>query len=88
MECINLYMALHIADAEVSRLASELAKIEQTSKTEALRRLLREALQERSLAAKRQDFRQVAFRIAANSQKRGVHPVTKEDMDALWSGRS
>ncbi len=77
-------MALHIADAEVSRLVTDLARIEKTNKTEALRRLLRQAVTERQLAAKRKDFREVALRIAANSQRKRVPPVTKEEIDALW----
>lgn len=81
-------MALHIADPEVNRLANDLAQIEQTSKTEALRRVLRQALNERKATAKRKEFRQVALRIAADSQKRGVRPFTKDEMDKLWTERS
>ncbi len=79
-----MYMALHIADSEVSRLVTDLARIEKTTKTEALRQLLRQAVRERQLATKRKDFREVASRIAASSQKKGVLSVTKKDMDDLW----
>jgi hypothetical protein len=80
----NMYMALHIADAEVSNLAAEFAKMEGATKTEALRRLLREAVAERKKRAKRSGFRELAQTIAEQARREGVKPVTKEEMDHLW----
>ena len=77
-------MALHIADSEVSNLATELAKLEHTSKTEALRRVLREAVAHRNRRSRADGFEQVARRIAADARQNAVLPVTKEEMDQLW----
>ena len=77
-------MALHIADEEVARLVSDLANLEAATKTEALRRVLRDAVKQRRAAAKRKDFREFALRIAADARSKGVRPVTKEQMDELW----
>jgi antitoxin VapB len=77
-------MALHIADAEVSRLASALAKLERTTKTEAVRRALRQTLAERRREAKRKGFREFAEGLVAEGREQGIAPVTKEEMDALW----
>jgi antitoxin VapB len=79
-----MYMALHIADAEVSRLASALAKLERTTKTEAVRRALRKSLAERRREAKRKGFREFAERLVAEGRDQGIAPVTKAEMDALW----
>jgi antitoxin VapB len=79
-----MYMALHIADAEVSRLASALAKLERTTKTEAVRRALRKTLAERRREAKRKGFREFAEGLVAEGREQGIAPVTKEEMDALW----
>jgi len=80
----TMYMALHIADTEVSALVAEFAKMEGTTKTEALRRLLREAVAERKKRAKRAGFRELAESIAEQARREGVRPVTKEEMDNLW----
>ena len=80
----NIYMALHIADPEVTSLVADLAKMEGTTKTEALRRVLREAVEERKKQEKRKGFRELAERIAAQARREGVKPVTKEEMDDLW----
>jgi len=77
-------MALHIADPEVSRLVTKLAKLEKTTKTEAMRRLLRKAMADRDRAAKAQEFRKYATRIGNEARKRGIKPVTKEEMDYFW----
>jgi hypothetical protein len=79
-----MYMALHIADAEVSRLATALAKLERTTKTEAVRRALRRTLAERRREAKRKGFREFAESLVAAGREQEVAPVTKEEMDALW----
>ena len=85
-----MYMALHIADPEVSRLAADLARLENTTETEALRRLLRQAVEEREAAAKREaaerarKFREVAYRIIEEGRKKNIPPVTKQEMDDLW----
>jgi antitoxin VapB len=79
-----MYMALHIADAEVSRLASALAKLERTTKTEAVRRALRKSLAERRREAKRKGFREFAEGLVAEGREQGIAPVTKAEMDALW----
>jgi hypothetical protein len=80
----NMYMALHIADPEVSALASEFAKMEGTTKTEALRRLLREAVAERKKHEKRAGFFELGVRIGDEARRRGLPPVTKDEMDDLW----
>lgn len=77
-------MALHIADPEVSRLAADLAALECTTKTEALRRVLRDAVKAKQLSVKRQGFRELASRIIADARKQKIQPVTKEEMDNLW----
>jgi hypothetical protein len=77
-------MALHVADPEVSKLVTRLAKLEKTTKTELLRRVLRKAMEDRQRAEKRKGFRELATRIAQDARKRGIKPVTKEEMDWLW----
>jgi len=79
-----MYMALHIADPEVSQLAADLAKLENTTKTEALRRLLRSAVKAKQISAKREGFREFASGIAAEARAKNIQPVTKEEMDDLW----
>lgn len=77
-------MALHVADPEVTRLVTELARLEKTSKTEVLRRILRAAISERQREAKRKDFREFAMQVVAEGRKRKIPPVTKAEMDDLW----
>ena len=77
-------MALHIADEEVTQLVNDLARLEAATKTEALRRVLRDAVQQRKAAAKRHDFREFALRIAADAKSKGVRPVSKQEIDELW----
>ncbi len=79
-----MYMALHIADPEVSRLAADLARLENTTKTEALRRALRQAIADHEIAEKRKSFREVAYRIASEARNLNLPPVTKKEMDDLW----
>jgi ribonuclease VapC len=82
-----MYMALHIADPEVSRLATALAKLERTTKTEAVRRVLRQALAERRREAKRKGFREFALGIVAEARRQAPAPVSKHEMDELWDMR-
>jgi hypothetical protein len=77
-------MALHIADNEVSALAAELARLDKTSKTEMLRRLLRREVIERQLREQRQQFQRLATQIIQESRDEGQQPVTKDEMDELW----
>ena len=77
-------MALHVADDEVTRLVAQLAKMENTTKTEVLRRVLRAAVVERQREAKRKDFREFALRLVTEGRKKKVRPVTKSEMDKLW----
>ena len=77
-------MALHIADPEVSRLAADLARLENTTKTEALRRVLRQAVADREIAEKRKGFREFAYKMIEDTRKLNLPPVTKKEMDDLW----
>ena len=79
-----MYMALHIADPEVSRLAAELARLQNTTKTEALRRALRQAIRDQEIAEKRKGFRELAYQIIEEGRKKNLPPVTKKEMDDLW----
>jgi hypothetical protein len=80
----GMYMALHIADSEVSALAAELARLDKISKTEMLRRLLRREVVERKLREQRQQFLGLATQIIQESRDEGQQPVTKDEMDELW----
>jgi hypothetical protein len=77
-------MALHIADPEVSRLATELAKLQQTTKTEALRRALRTAIGQHGAKERAAQFRNVALQIIKEAKEKSIEPVTKEEMDEMW----
>jgi len=79
-----MYMALHVADAEVTRLVADLARMENTTKTEVLRRVLRAAISQRQKEAKRKDFREFALRLIAEGRKQKIRPVTKKERDELW----
>lgn len=58
---------------------------ERTTKTEAVRRALRQTLAERRSAAKRKGFREFAKSLVAASRRQGAAaPVTKPEMDDLW----
>jgi hypothetical protein len=52
--------------------------------TEALRRVLCQAVADRKLAEKRKGFRGLAYQIAAEARKRNLPPVTKKEIDDLW----
>jgi hypothetical protein len=79
-----MYMALHIADPEVSRLAADLARLENTTKTEALRRVLRQAIADREIAEKRKGLREFTYKLIEDARKRNLPPMTKQEMDKLW----
>ncbi len=80
-----MYMALHIADPEVSRLAADLAKFEKTTKTEALRRVLREAVKKYEAHERAERFRRTVDEIVASGRKLKIKPITKEERDELWA---
>ena len=77
-------MALHIADPEVSRLAEKLARLENTTETEALRRVLGQAVADREAVEKRKSFREVGYNIIEKGRRKNLPLVTKQDMDDLW----
>jgi hypothetical protein len=79
-----MYMGLHIADAEVNRLATALAKLERTTKTEAVRRALTQTLDDRRRAAKRKGFREFAQKLVLEARGQRTRPVSKREMDDLW----
>ena len=79
-----MYMALHIADREVSQLADQLAALDKTTKTEALRRLLRREIEERKVREQRRKFTAVARQIIKEARAQNLKPVTKEERDRLW----
>lgn len=77
-------MALHIADTEVDRLTTELAKQDNVSKTEALRRLLRREFADRTLRRHRQDFSRLAREVMEEGRAQQPVQVTKKEFDDLW----
>jgi antitoxin VapB len=79
-----MYMALHIADPEVSKLADQLAALDKTTKTEALRRLLKREIEERRVREKRKKFTAIAREVIQEARAQKIKPVTKEEMDQLW----
>ena len=79
-----MYMALHIADSEVSQLAAKLAELDKTSKTESLRRLLRRELEERERRERRKTFHEVATEIIREARAKQIKPPTKEEIDEMW----
>ncbi|HEY6989244.1 MAG TPA: type II toxin-antitoxin system VapB family antitoxin [Bryobacteraceae bacterium] len=84
IQCTMMYMALHIADAEVNRLATTLAKLDRTTKTEAVRRALVQTLDTRRRAAKRKGFREFAQKLVLEAREQALRPTTKQEMDDLW----
>lgn len=79
-------MPLYIRDAEVDRLATRLAELENTSKTEAIRNVLREtvAIRERRGTAEERFARgmRVVEKAGALIRAAGSHkPYTKEEAD-------
>jgi hypothetical protein len=76
-------MALHFADPEVTRLMNEYVKETGMSKTEALRRLLRDALEQQK-RRQAKDFERVAHRIIKKNRSRTLAPITKEEVDKIF----
>ena len=79
-----MYMALHIADTDVTRLVADLAKSEGTTKTEALRRLLRKTMAERQKDMTRAGFREFALGLMAEARLKRIARAGKAEMDDLW----
>jgi hypothetical protein len=84
IRCTIMYMSLHIADPEVDRLAAVLAKLDRTTKTEAVRRALVQTLTDRRREAKRKGFREFAESLVEEARRQSVKPSTKQEMDDLW----
>jgi hypothetical protein len=76
-------MALHINDPEVTDLMNRYVKATGMSKTEALRRLLRAAVQEKERANKKAEFGAVAREIVEKNRKLNLKPFTKEEIDEI-----
>jgi hypothetical protein len=79
-----MYMAIHVADPEVTNLMNEYVKATGMSKTEALRRLLREALQQQTRKQNKANFERVAKRIIEKNRALNLAPVTKEEADSIF----
>lgn len=77
-------MALHLADPEVTELMNEYAKETGMSKTEALRRLLREALNQQKRRKNKAAFERVAHRIIKKNRARNLAPITREEVDKIF----
>ncbi len=81
-------MPMHITDPEISALMAEYVKVTGISETEALRYLLRDAVQQEARKQKKTKFREVAYRIMEKARQENQPPHTKEEADALfeWTG--
>jgi hypothetical protein len=80
-------MALHINDPEVTDLMNRYVKATGMSKTEALRRLLRVAVEQQEIGRDKKDkkeFAEVARRIMEKNRKLNLPPITKEEADAIF----
>ncbi|MBV8829098.1 MAG: type II toxin-antitoxin system VapB family antitoxin [Acidobacteriaceae bacterium] len=77
-------MAIHIADPEVSALMTEYAATTGMTKTEALRRLLKAALEAEKHQSRRARFRQVANSLVEKARREGQREQTKEEADAIF----
>jgi hypothetical protein len=84
LKCTIVYMAIHIADSEVTNLMNEYVKATGMSKTEALRRLLRGALQQEERKHNKANFEKVARRIIEKNRALNLAPVTKEEADNIF----
>ena len=84
LPCTIVYMALHIADKEVSDLMTQYSRVTGMSKTEALRRLLQEALLRQSMNSDLQDFDTVARQLIERNKHLNLPPVSKEEMDSIF----
>ncbi|MFL6417451.1 MAG: type II toxin-antitoxin system VapB family antitoxin [Bryobacteraceae bacterium] len=83
-KCTIVYMALHINDPEVTDLMNRYVKATGMSKTEALRRLLRTAVQQEEGADKKARFGAVARQIIEKNRKLNLKPFTKEEVDEIF----
>ena len=79
-----LYMALHFADPEVTKLMNEYAQVTGMSKTEALRRLLHDALHQHKRNSKKEQFQAVARRIIEKNRRLTLRPITKKEADSIF----
>jgi hypothetical protein len=77
-------MALHINDPEVTDLMNRYVKATGMSKTEALRRLLRSAVEREETGKDKKEFEAVARRIMEKNRKLNLPPITKEEADAIF----
>jgi hypothetical protein len=77
-------MALHFADPEVTELMNEYVKETGMSKTEALRRLLRDALAQQKRRRNKAAFEKVAHRIIKKNRARNLPPITREEVDNIF----
>jgi hypothetical protein len=77
-------MALHINDPEVTDLMNRYVKATGMSKTEALRRLLRNAVQQEEVGKDKKEFEAVARRIMEKNSKLNLPPITKEEADSIF----
>lgn len=77
-------MALHINDPEVTDLMNRYVKATGMSKTEALRRLLRVAVEEKEQTNKKAEFGAVAREIVEKNKKLNLKPFTKEEIDEIF----
>jgi len=77
-------MALHINDPEVTDLMNRYVKATGMSKTEAMRRLLRAAVQQEQRAIKEAKFGAVARQIIERNRKLNLKPFTKEEIDEIF----
>lgn len=77
-------MAIHIADPEVTKLMNEYVKATGMSKTEALRRMLRDALEQQKRRQNKANFEKVAHRIIEKNRALNIASVTKEEADNIF----
>jgi hypothetical protein len=77
-------MALHVNDPEVTDLMNRYVKATGMSKTEALRRLLRTAVQQQEQVYRNEQLEAVAREIMEKNKKRHLPPITKDEADAVF----
>ena len=79
-------MALHIVDPEVDSLLNTYLTGTGLTKTEAIRRLLREAVQRNRKKEKKAGLDAVLSEIWDRATRESRLPVLKEEVDALYKG--
>lgn len=78
-------MALYVKDPEVNRLASQLAEMRKTTKTEILRRALRHELErEASTPSLVEVGLEFARKLKAKGDPAKILPVDKDYIDSLY----